>query len=44
MIEIALMWIGLLRRKVNTNTMDLFIDEACNKISKKYNTFGIDKE
>lgn len=24
------------------NTTDLFSDEACNKISKKYNTFGVD--
>lgn len=24
------------------NTTDLFHDEACEKISKKYNTFGID--
>jgi hypothetical protein len=25
------------------NTTDLFSDEACDKISKKYNTFGVDK-
>lgn len=25
------------------NTTDLFHDEACEKINKKYNTFGIDK-
>lgn len=25
------------------NTTDLFTDEACDKINKKYNTFGIDK-
>lgn len=25
------------------NTTDLFHEEACEKISKKYNTFGIDK-
>jgi hypothetical protein len=25
------------------NTIDLFHEEACKKISAKYNTFGIDK-
>lgn len=25
------------------NTTDLFSDEACDKISKRYNTFGVDK-
>lgn len=25
------------------NTTDLFSDDACNKIIKKYNTFGVDK-